>query len=139
MDVRNCRICGRLYNYIGGSYRNMCPNCVKALEEKFQDVKIYINDNPTASISQIAQDCEVSVKQIEQWVREERLYFSDDSPIGIECEMCGATIKSGRYCEACKLTMATQLGSMYQNKKPKQEPKKTNQKDAARMRYLDKQ
>lgn len=138
MDVRNCRVCGRLYNYIGGAYRNMCPSCVSALEEKFQDVKTYINDNPMASISQISKDCDISIKQIEQWVREERLYFSDDSPIGIECEMCGATIKSGKYCENCKSTMANQLGSMYKDKKP-QSARKTNQKDSARMRYLDKQ
>ena len=138
MDVRNCRVCGRLYNYIGGAYRNMCPSCASALEEKFQDVKTYINDNPMASISQISKDCDISIKQIEQWVREERLYFSDDSPIGIECEMCGATIKSGKYCENCKSTMANQLGSMYKDKKP-QSARKTNQKDSARMRYLDKQ
>lgn len=31
MDVRNCRGCGRLYNYIGGSYRNLCPDCVRKL------------------------------------------------------------------------------------------------------------
>ena len=113
MDVRNCRVCGRLYNYIGGAYRNMCPSCVSSLEDKFQDVKVYINDNPMASISQISKDCDVSIKQIEQWIREERLYFSDDSPIGIECEVCGATIKSGKYCENCKSTMANQLGNMY--------------------------
>ena len=45
MDVRNCRGCGRLYNYIGGSYRNLCPDCVRKLEEKFDIVKDYIEEN----------------------------------------------------------------------------------------------
>lgn len=35
MDVRNCRQCGRLYNYIGGSMYNLCPDCIDKLEKKF--------------------------------------------------------------------------------------------------------
>ena len=38
MDVRNCRQCGKLYNYIGGSYRNLCPSCIKQLEDKFMEI-----------------------------------------------------------------------------------------------------
>ena len=45
MEVKNCKNCGRLYNYIGGVYR-LCPECMRKLEEKFQEVKDYIEDNP---------------------------------------------------------------------------------------------
>lgn len=48
MDVRNCRQCGKLYNYIGGSYRNLCPSCIKQLEDKFVEIKEYIRDNKVA-------------------------------------------------------------------------------------------
>lgn len=41
MEVKNCKNCGRLYNYIGGVYR-LCPECMRKLEEKFQEVKDYI-------------------------------------------------------------------------------------------------
>ena len=44
MEVKNCKNCGRLYNYIGGVYR-LCPECMRKLEEKFQEVKDYIEDN----------------------------------------------------------------------------------------------
>ena len=44
MDVRNCRQCGKLYNYIGGSYRNLCPSCIKQLEDKFVEIKEYIRE-----------------------------------------------------------------------------------------------
>ena len=37
MEVRNCRGCGKLYNYIGGPYRNLCPNCIEKIEEKYLD------------------------------------------------------------------------------------------------------
>lgn len=138
MEVRNCRQCGRLYNYIGGSYRNLCPNCAQELEDKFMEVKQYIRENVAASISQISEACDVSTRQLEQWIREERLCFADDSPIGLECESCGATIKTGRFCENCKNKMANQLGNLYE-KKGVVNTGKQKDRDSARMRYLDKQ
>lgn len=135
MDVRNCRQCGRLFNYIGGSYSRLCPECIGVLEEKFQEVKEYIESNRTASMHKICEDCDVSAKQVEQWVREERLVFAEDSAIGVSCELCGATIKSGKYCDSCKTNMANQLGSAYGKAIPL--PTRKTQKDSARMRFLE--
>ena len=42
MEVKNCKNCGRLFNYIGGAYKSLCPACIDRLEEKFQEVKKYI-------------------------------------------------------------------------------------------------
>lgn len=135
MDVKNCRGCGRLFNYIGGGYY-YCPACMEKLEKKFADVKKYIRDNPKATIPEIAKDNDVSIMQIERWIREERLVFSDDSPIGIECERCGATIKSGRFCPQCKDAIQKGLGSAYREDKPGAAPIK-DRRDGARMRFLD--
>ena len=33
MEVRNCRGCGKLYNYIGPPNPKLCPNCIEKLEE----------------------------------------------------------------------------------------------------------
>lgn len=136
MEVRNCRQCGKLYNYIGGNYRNMCPSCIQRLEDKFVEVKEYIRENVQATMPQISEACGVSTKQLEQWVREERLCFADDSPIGLECEGCGVTIKTGRFCDRCKMTMTNQLSNLYE-KKVVMNVKKDN-RDNARMRFLDK-
>lgn len=139
MDVRNCKQCGRLYNYIGGSYRSLCPDCITKIEEKFDEVKLYIDEHRAAAIHEVSQECDVSVKQIEQWVREERLCFADDSPIGIACECCGKTIKTGRYCDDCKNLLANQLGSVYGNPAAMPaEPSKKRGTPQARMRFLDK-
>jgi predicted amidophosphoribosyltransferase len=136
MEVKNCRGCGRLYNYVGGgNYRNLCPDCISKLEDKFQEVKRYIEDNRVANIKQIAEDCDVNPKQIEQWVREERLVFSDDSPIAIFCQSCGAPIKSGKYCSNCKETVSDQLSQLYGTKPIEQKTKRTA---TAKMRFLDK-
>ena len=34
MDVRNCKMCGHLFNYTNSP---LCPQCNKKLEERFQD------------------------------------------------------------------------------------------------------
>lgn len=133
MDVRNCKGCGKLFNYVSGP--PLCPNCIKSLEEKFTDVKQYIYDNPGAGIQDVAEANEVTVQQIKKWVREERLSFSDDSPIGLECENCGSVIKTGRFCALCKDKMKNNLSSVY--KQPAPQGGKPVKKEKAKMRFLD--
>ena len=43
MEVRNCRNCGRLYNYMGGGYL-ICSLCKDELDKKFAEVKKYIRE-----------------------------------------------------------------------------------------------
>lgn len=135
MDVRSCRSCGRLFNYLQGA--PICPACKKRLEEKFIEVRDYVRENETASIKQISEDNDVSVKQIKQWVREERLVFTESSPVGIECENCGAMIRTGRFCNKCKNNMASTLKQMYEM--PPAAPKAKEDKGKDKMRFLDKQ
>ena len=105
MEVRNCRGCGKLYNYIGGPYRNLCPNCIEKIEEKYLEVKEYIQDHHNATMTEVAEECDVSTRQIEQWIRDERLVIADDSPIGITCERCGASIKWQIILAQCMVSL----------------------------------
>lgn len=137
MNVRNCRKCGKLFNHIAGL--PICPACKDKLEEKFQEVKKYIRENRMADIKEVAEECEVEVGQIQQWIREERLEFTADSPVKIPCENCGEMIRSGKYCEKCKREMTNNLSSVME--KPKAvlvEPKKP-QSTGNKMRFLDRQ
>lgn len=134
MEVKNCRNCMRLFNYLNGP--QLCPACIRKLEEKFAEVKEYLEENRGATMQQIAEDNDVSIKQIKQWVREERLYFSDDSPYGIDCEICGKMIKSGRYCNECRGKVTNNLQSAIKKKPaPVQNHRMVSEKD--KMRYLD--
>lgn len=135
MDVRNCRGCGRLFNYLSGP--PICQACREKLEEKFQQVKEYLRENPNSSMQAVSDDNDVSVAQIRQWVREERLTFSEDSPIGIPCESCGKTIKTGRFCDECKNKMKNDFSSMIRKPQVVETVQKnTHEKD--KMRFLDK-
>ena len=57
MEVRNCRSCGRLFNYMGGA--PLCPACQKKLEEKFQEVKAFLEENPNSSVETVAEELDV--------------------------------------------------------------------------------
>lgn len=133
MDVRSCKQCGKIFNYIGGA--PICPECAKAAEDKFDDVKQYIYDHPKCGMQEVAKEMDVSVAQIRKWLKEERLTFSEDSEIALNCEKCGKKILTGRYCKGCKETMTNQFSSLYKKEEPKVkfEKKKTENK----MRFLD--
>ena len=135
MDVRNCKMCGRLFNYYEGP--PICKACEEELEKKFFEVRDYIYANPHASINEVAQENEVSVKQIQKWIREERLAFSDDSPVTIACEKCGAMIKTGRFCKECKSSLQHDLNSAYYVEPEKKEVKKPGQAKG-QVRFLNK-
>lgn len=132
MVVVNCRGCGRLFNQI--SRERLCPLCKEKLEDKFQQVKKYLTENPNATIEEISRDNDVTSKQIKQWVREERLVFSKDSPVGIECESCGKMIRCGKYCDTCKGNLTHTLQSALDKKTVPLSP--TRDRSGDRMRFL---
>lgn len=135
MDVRNCRKCGKVFNYALGSI--VCPLCREQLEEKFQEVKKYVFEHQGCGIAEVSETCDVTPQQIKQWLREERLEFSSDSAVGLNCEICGDLIRCGRFCEKCKVSLTQNLKSAYK-KKPAPKPEKPKDcNDNARMRYLD--
>ena len=133
MEIKNCRKCGRIYNSMGKG--NVCPGCQKELEEKFKEVKQYIYDNPHVSFADVTEALDVSAQQIKQWVREERLEFSEASGSGLACEKCGRPVASGRFCPKCKEVMANTFSSAYRLETPASDDKK-EKKSSAKMRFL---
>lgn len=131
MELMNCRNCKMLFNYITGD--RLCPVCKQALEDKFQEVKRYIEDNPGKNITEVSEECEVSTKQLKKWVRESRLVFSDDSLVGLECERCGRMIHSGRFCSKCAGNLADSMSAAYK----KDEAYREKLNNVAKMRFLE--
>lgn len=131
MELMNCRNCKKIFNYITGEH--ICPGCKEALEKKFQVVKEFIRGNPGKNVNQVAEECEVTTRQIKKWVREERLSFTDDSLVGLECERCGKMIHSGRFCNECAGGLTDAMNDLYREKAIAR--KSTS--SGARMRFLD--
>lgn len=135
MNVRNCRKCGKIFNYVSGP--PICIQCREKLEEKFQEVKKFIQDHHGASIPEVADACDVSTNQIQQWLRDERLELAEGSGIALLCENCSAPILSGRFCDKCKNSMANKLSdSIKKPEAPKPQVKKDT-KENPKMRFLN--
>jgi uncharacterized protein len=124
MNVKVCKNCKRLFKYIYGP--EICHDCMKLIpkneedlqsaeltnslrplvteeEIKYREVKDYIMAHPKATIIQIAEANDTTPMKLLEWIREERLEFSDDSKTAwFECASCGTKIKSGRLCNRCK-------------------------------------
>lgn len=111
-DVRNCRRCGKIYNYLGGP--PICPDCKRLDELDFKRVKEYLYDSPGATVSQISTELDISVEKIKLFLKEGRLEIigGDEGNLILECESCGKAIKTGRYCELCEKTLSTSFKSL---------------------------
>lgn len=118
MNVRNCKKCGKIFNYISGPIT--CQKCREELEEKFQEVRKYVRDNPGVDITDVSEECDVDPKQIRRWIQEERLELSENSPIKIPCEGCGALIRSGRFCAKCKAQVTKDFKGIVTQNKPQE-------------------
>lgn len=134
MNVRNCRGCGRIFNYVAGPF--LCPACREKMEVKFQEVKEYIRDNPGVGIPQVSQECDVDPSQIQQWLREERLELAEGSAINLICEGCGGPIRSGRFCEKCKYDMTMGFKNVLESAKKKDVGQTKHDGKDPKMRFL---
>lgn len=134
MDVRTCRNCKKIFNYLTGPV--ICPSCREELEKKFQEVKVFIQDHPGVSMHVVAEECDVDMQQIRQWLREERLELSEDSALVLACESCGLPIRSGRFCDKCRNAMVNNFQSLVQSNKPAESTPHKKDKDNPKMRFL---
>lgn len=132
MEVRSCKKCGSLFNFVSGL--PLCPACMKEIDDKFPAVKQYIYEHPGVGIQKVSEEKEVPISLIKRWVKEERLEFAEGSAMGVECERCGKMILSGRYCDSCKADMKNQFSSVLKSE-PKQK-KKIEKETNAKMRFF---
>lgn len=136
-DVRNCRKCGKIFNYIGGA--PICPACREKEEEDFQKIKKYLYENPGASLTQVSTELEVSVEMIKRFLREGRLEIAnDDGNLLLECENCGKAIKTGRYCPECERILASVFKSAADQMKLDLDSRGTADRRSLGLRYLNK-
>ncbi|MBQ4293372.1 MAG: flagellar protein [Lachnospiraceae bacterium] len=133
-NVQACRKCKRLFNAFGEAL--YCPQCMQESESKLVEVKDYLWDKKIASMHEISQACDVSIDQLKEWLREERLSLADGAT-ELLCEKCGQPILTGRYCAECKDKMLTDLKSVTPKKEMKVVSVTKPARDRERMRFLD--
>ncbi len=103
MNVMVCKSCRKMYNSING--KKLCPECEELKRDEFKKVKDYIRYNKGAGVQEVSEACDVSTSQIIIWVREERLFFTDERAVRLPCMGCGKMINTGKYCSKCAIDM----------------------------------
>ena len=107
-SISNCTRCGKLFRNSGSSL-NICQKCKEIDEEEFISVKDYIYENPSATLKNTAAATGVKVVTIRSYLRNGRLMIPDNSPIFINCENCGTSIKYGRICRECARVLSNEM------------------------------
>lgn len=108
MDVRNCKRCGKIYNYTGSG---VCNNCLQQEQGDFEKIREFLFKNPNSSVAEVSEATGIELKVISRFLKEGRLEsdyirMSDDDS-SLTCEKCGKSVKSGRFCENCVREMQT--------------------------------
>ncbi len=107
MDVRNCKRCGKIYNYTGGA---VCNNCLQQEQEDFEKIRDYLFNNPNSSTAEVSEATGIELKVISRFLKEGRLeadYIKMSDDAALTCEKCGKSVNSGRFCEKCVREMQT--------------------------------
>ena len=106
-DVRYCRRCKKLFVYVSGP--QICDACKKLEEDEYDKVRVFLRDNPGATVEEVSRETDVSVALIYRFLKDGRLEVSEKSPIALKCENCGVRIRSGRFCASCSKKLANEM------------------------------
>lgn len=98
---QSCRKCGGRMAFKGvGEYK--CESCGALEYDDYGKVRCYIEEHRGATAAEIEDAVGVSQKSIRQMLKEQRIEVSPDSKAFLQCEICGANLRSGRFCPKCE-------------------------------------
>jgi len=135
-EVRNCKRCRKIVMYTSGP--QLCDACKTLEEEEFAKVRKFVRDFPGATVQEVSDVTEVPQSTIHKFLKDGKLEVSADSPIAIQCENCGARIRSGRFCATCTTSLARDMMSAGKSLiQDKQSPSSTkSHKDEGGLRHI---
>jgi hypothetical protein len=114
VQVKACVRCKGLFETTGE--REVCSRCYELIEKQFKVVRRFVREHEMAGIEEVSEKCGIAIKQILEWIREEKLSFSKESKVGIPCLACGISIPIGKYCVSCQTKLSKNLHSVYVKK-----------------------
>lgn len=133
MTIRNCKKCGKIYQYDG--VHKICLECRRKEEKDFEKVKEFLRENPSSSINKVSEETGVEKKTIIEFIKNDRLIAEDiEIEETIRCQRCGREIKHGKYCEKCISDFKGEIESI---KKEKEAKKKEGYRSKENMHVAD--
>ncbi|MFA5881145.1 MAG: hypothetical protein WC834_03025 [Eubacteriales bacterium] len=107
-ELRNCPVCGKVFVKL---LKNLCPDCIDKEEREFEEVRLYLKDNPGASIGEISEFTGVDEDKILKWMREDRIDVCVGKGGVLTCKRCGSDIIAGNLCSKCAQVLAAEIKS----------------------------
>ena len=96
-----CAECGGIMVFKGvGEYK--CEKCGSVGYDDYGKPRNYIEHHPGATMAEVASETGVAQKAIRSMIKECRLEIAPSSNVFMRCEICGTTIRFGRFCTKCE-------------------------------------
>ena len=107
LEIKECAICGKLFQSLGTS---ICPPCSGEVDRDFLAVRDYIyNTQEGVNVNDILENTGVSEKIVLYLMKEGRLSQDDMKIEGyLKCAVCGAPISGGRLCSKCSAVWSSE-------------------------------
>ena len=104
--MKNCAVCGRVFVDMSGSKN--CRDCYQKERDMEEVVAKYVRDHQGASVEKICEETKVPEKIVLRMVKEGR-FIESGIKISYPCEVCGAPITRGRFCDRCQNGIVKEL------------------------------
>lgn len=126
-QLENCKVCGNLFLK---DYTDYCLDCYKGIEKEYELVADFLRDgdNRNATLHQVSEATEVSIKRIMEFMRDGRIYAADFPNLSYPCAHCGQEIKTQLMCPSCAGRFTTDLNRALQQDKFEDELSKKTQR-----------
>lgn len=103
-----CEKCGGIMVFQGvGEY--ICEKCGEKAYDDYGKVRNYLEHHRGANMGQIVNDTGVSRSRVLRMLKEGRFEVAESSVTFLKCEICGASIRWGKYCPDCEKTLHEQF------------------------------
>lgn len=108
MNLGNCPRCGKLF---AKTFKDICPNCVKDIEQEYEVCLNYLREEKSATIQEVSEATGVSIRQITKFIKEGRISVANNPNMMYPCEVCGVLIREGNMCDSCRTRLTRDLAA----------------------------
>ncbi|MBM7566483.1 TIGR03826 family flagellar region protein [Paenibacillus sacheonensis] len=134
MNLDNCPRCGKLF---AKNFRDVCPACIKAIDNEYALCSDYLRKQKSANITELSEATDVSIKQITKFIKEGRISLMGAPNLMYPCEMCGTLIREHNQCESCRAKLLHEVNKVRPDIAAKENEDKAPTSAASVYRIMD--
>jgi hypothetical protein len=82
---------------------------MKVIEKEYEKCATFLREQKGATIHEVSEATEVSVRQITKFIKEGRISIANAPNLAYPCEVCGTLIRESNMCESCRTRLTREL------------------------------